>query len=202
MSTPAESHHAGTSKLPGIEAARGIAAILVVFYHAARHLKLATGAMPFDGIAQLGHAGVDFFFVLSGFIIFFVNRKDIGSPTGLARYAERRFTRIYPLFWFALSVWLALALLSRSGPALTPGGVLLWASLLPSSGEVGVAWTLQHEILFYLIFSVAILHRRIGIAVFGVWFALIGACSVFGYAPEGSALLLKLVSPFNLEFFF
>ena len=67
---------AGKPKLTSIEAARGIAAVMVVFYHAARHLKADYNVMPWEGIAQFGHAGVDFFFVLSGFIIFFVHRTS------------------------------------------------------------------------------------------------------------------------------
>jgi len=66
-------------KIWGIEAARGVAACMVVFYHAARHIQQDTGASVLWGMSQFGHAGVDFFFVLSGFIIYWVHSKDIGQ---------------------------------------------------------------------------------------------------------------------------
>lgn len=192
----------GRTRLLGIEAARGIAAMLVVFYHAARHLEKANGSMPWGGAGQLGHAGVDFFFVLSGFIILYVHRMDIGAPAMLGHYLKRRFMRVYPLFWIALAVWTVLALLSGSGDRFTPAELLLQASLLPNNGEAGVAWTLQNEILFYAMFGIAILHRRLGMALFATWFVAIGISWTLGDAPLHPALLHRLLSTFNIEFLF
>lgn len=189
------------ARLLGIEAARGIAAMMVVFYHAARHLEKANGSMPWGGVAQFGHGGVDFFFVLSGFIILFVHRKDVGLPSKLMHYFERRFTRVYPLFWFALAVWTVLALFSSSGDLFTPRKLLWQASLLFYSDDIGVAWTLRHEVLFYLIFAVAILNRRIGIAVFGAWFSAVVIGWTANFTPGNPALAL-IFSAFNLEFLF
>ena len=73
-------------RLVGIQAARGAAALLVVFYHAGRMLSLDqyVGNDPLRGLFRFGHAGVDFFFVLSGFIIYFVHHKDrIFSSAGV-----------------------------------------------------------------------------------------------------------------------
>jgi len=60
-------------------------------------------------VAQFGHAGVDFFFVLSGFIIFFVHGKDIGKPSRLPHYVWRRFIRIYPVYWAVTLISIVLA---------------------------------------------------------------------------------------------
>ena len=189
-------------KLSGIEAARGIAAMMVVFYHAARHLKADYGALPWLGFSQFGHAGVDFFFVLSGFIIFFVHQKDLGHPSKLFIYFERRFTRIYPLFWVSLFVSVFLSLFSSTQKFQGYGVILQNMTLLPLGGDVGVAWTLQHEILFYLIFSFALLDRRIGISVFALWFVFIAVNWTTGFVPPTSPALARLASTFNLEFFF
>lgn len=189
-------------KLSSIEAARGIAALMVVFYHAARHLKADFGILPLGGIFKFGHAGVDFFFVLSGFIIFYVHQLDIGRPSRLLPYFERRFTRIYPLFWVSLVIGLALIALSSTQAFPSVLTIIQHATLLPFHDEVGVAWTLQHEILFYLMFAMAMVHRGIGIAVFAVWLGVILIFWVTGYAYEKSLFLARLVSTFNLEFFF
>lgn len=191
-----------TRKLSGIEAARGLAAAMVVFYHTARHLNLNFGVMPLNGIAQFGHAGVDFFFVLSGFIIFYVHSKDVGNPSKLVTYFERRFIRIYPLFWFSLAISLGLTYFSSTTAFPGPITILQHATLLPFGGDVGVAWTLQHEILFYLIFAGVLVHRPIGFVLFASWFCFILAAWSMGDAHSDSPVLARLTSTYNLEFFF
>jgi peptidoglycan/LPS O-acetylase OafA/YrhL len=193
---------AGARKLSGIEAARGIAAAMVVFYHTARDLNLNFGVLPWHGVSQFGHAGVDFFFVLSGFIIFFVHSKDAGNPSRLWIYFERRFTRIYPLFWVSLAISLGLTYLSSTLAFPSVGTILQHATLLPFGGDVGVAWTLEHEILFYLIFAAAVIHRRAGIAVFALWLCFVLGSWAYGQAYDGSPVMARLASTYSLEFFF
>jgi peptidoglycan/LPS O-acetylase OafA/YrhL len=54
-------------RLEGVEAGRGVAALLVVLYHAALHVEgNVPGSAVLWGLPHFGHAGVDFFFVLSG----------------------------------------------------------------------------------------------------------------------------------------
>jgi peptidoglycan/LPS O-acetylase OafA/YrhL len=190
------------TKLLSIEAARGIAAAMVVFYHAARHLKADHGYLPWHGISQFGHAGVDFFFVLSGFIIFFVHHADLGAPRRLFSYLGRRFTRVYPLFWFSLLVGLALGAMSQTPKPFDPASFLASATLLSSGIDVGVAWTLQHEILFYLIFSIAIINLRIGLLLGGVWLALVIANLLLGFSAGLAPITQRLLSEYNIEFFF
>ncbi len=78
-------------KLQSIEAARGIAALLVVEFHGERALALPqyVGHMPLGGVTGFMHTGVDFFFVLSGYIIFAVHRADIGRPAAPERGRRR-----------------------------------------------------------------------------------------------------------------
>lgn len=189
-------------KLPGIEAARGVAAVLVVLYHAARHLKANLGFMPMHGVTQFGHAGVDFFFVLSGFIIMFVHRKDLGQPSRLAHYFQRRFTRIYPFFWFSLLVGTLLAAASHSGKPMSGTSILYAMTLLPTREDLGVAWTLQYEILFYLIFAIAIINLRAGAVIGAAWTCLVAYAWILPSATSSNLLVERLASPFNIEFFF
>ena len=189
-----------TNRLRGIEAARGIAACLVVFYHAARHMDAACHMPLLRRLFQSGHAGVDVFFVLSGFIILFVHAGDVGRPARLGHYAWRRFSRVIPVYWVALGFTLVLAAFAGHGwPAI--GRVLYSASLLPSWSEplLGVAWTLQYELVFYAAFALLILDARAGLACFAVWLAGIAACA-FGLIA--TPLPPSLLSTYNVEFFF
>jgi len=190
-------------RLEGVEAARGVAALLVVLYHAALHLEgNVPGSAVLWGLPHFGHAGVDFFFVLSGFIITFVHRTDIGKPNRLAHYLERRFTRVFPFYWLVLAFsLLGIGLLHR---AQFPGVRELLSNLLllPQSEDkiVGGAWTLVYEIMFYFVFAIAICNRRIGAAVLCVWAALVAAGF---FLTRGSEIvpLAVATSPFCLEFF-
>ncbi len=188
----------GAHKLSGIEAGRGIAALLVVGVHARSHLF--KGGLP-SGLADLfffGHSGVDFFFVLSGFIILHVHYRDVGRPERLGNYLRRRFTRIYPFYW--LMTLLTLVGIGLSAHAVMPSlfQSVVSVFLLPAAQQpvIGVAWTLQHEITFYAVFLTLILARTLGIAVFLAWLvAILAGLFVPGFD------LAVISSWFNLHFF-
>jgi len=187
------------SKLQSIEVARGIAALLVVLYHTARHLDKNLGFPLGKQAFQFGHAGVDFFFVISGFIILYIHAPDLGRPERLGHYAQRRFTRIYPIYWVILAVTIAELMVSGHTP--TPTGLdMVWAALLlPTALDpiVGVSWTLQSEVIFYIVFAVSILNSRIGRWVMALWFAAI----LFALAREQTGIAARLASSYSLEFF-
>ena len=171
--------------LTGIDAGRGIAATLVVLYHVARHLDKALGAPLLKATFQFGHAGVDFFFVISGFIILHVHYADIGQPSRLVHYACRRFTRVMPAYWFVLAITILL------GVGHSLGGIpvrrLAWSIIpIPSSSVmiVGSAWTLQYELLFYALFAIIIFSRRLGVAVFVMWLFVTLAAAAGGSGAD------------------
>src|SRR5437870_555325 len=138
-------------KLTGIEAGRGIAALLVLGVHARDHLFTDFGSVPLGDFFVFGHAGVDFFFVLSGFIIFYVHADDIGRPYRLMHYLRRRFTRIYPFYWVISLLTLTAIVLSAHQGLPSAGQFIASALLIPLNDIVivPVAWTLQQEIVFY-----------------------------------------------------
>src|SRR5690242_21024508 len=105
--------HTRVGKLTGLQAMRGVAALLVVLHHAAGTLalpKYADVAIAGGLLTPLGRAGVDLFFVLSGFVIYYVHRADIGRAQSFRRYMLRRLVRIYPTYWVVLFLMLALFL--------------------------------------------------------------------------------------------
>ena len=200
-------------KLLAVEAARGVAALMVVMVHAAHILGGVKdyGRQPFGGLFDFGRAGVDFFFVLSGFIIAYVHARDIGRPAAFAGFWQKRLLRIYPAYWAAFALWgILLAVSPTHGRAEQDAWyVLNSAVLLPEDGRVpilGVAWSIQHELLFYAVFSLSILNKRLGSAAFAAWFTLtaLNACwSTFA----GSPLLRGFPADFllrvlNLQFLF
>lgn len=190
-------------KLIGLEAARGVAACSVVFYHAGNHIRQNFGVLPLGGVTQFGHSGVDFFFVLSGFIIYFIHRLDFGNPWQLGVYVERRLTRLFPIFWVAVTVSLIIVALSPTRVVPDIKEIMWDGFLLPIQGDaiVGVSWTLRHEMFFYTLFGLCVLHRILGWIVMCVWLVGILLNMAIGWDLSGSALLRIALSPFNVQFF-
>jgi exopolysaccharide production protein ExoZ len=160
-----------------LQAGRALAAIFVVLFHlgaaiaAEKYFGYAAFAVPFS----FGSSGVEFFFVLSGFIILTAHRQDIFTPEKLAGYIRKRLTRIYPIYWiiFLGVYFLAMASSTLRGQVPHDFFVVLKSLLLipQDSRVVGgtgapviiAAWTLQYEMFFYFFFMFMILSRWLSI---------------------------------------
>lgn len=126
----------------------------VVLHHAGIAAEdFAGGSFPGDGILKLGYLGVDFFFVLSGFIIY---HSTVGRNRSFSAFASARLRRVFLPY---LPVGIFYGLLYTFAPQLS-AGLRNWSwlstlTLLPSGREpaLSVAWTLQHELVFYALFA-------------------------------------------------
>ena len=163
--------HLPRRQLQTVEAGRGLAATLVVLYHCSAGIFPASkywNERVFGGVLDFGYAGVEFFFVLSGFIIAYAHWADIGQSSRLRNFVRRRFVRIYPSYWVVLAMMIGLSL-TGLGPRLpAPADIAGAVTLLGRGYEttiVGVAWTLYHEVAFYLVFALLIVAPRVGIPV-------------------------------------
>ena len=167
--------------------------------HAANLMRVPhfSGHVGMGGIFDFGYTGVDFFFVLSGFIISYVHREELGRPGRLPEYLWRRVSRIYPIFWVALLIDVSITVARRlaTGKDLQLGWQPIdWlgtVALLQVAEPrfVGVAWTLQYELMFYFIFGLLFLHRRIGLLAMGLWAVAILAMQALGATPTGNGAL-------------
>ncbi|MEJ8856085.1 acyltransferase [Variovorax robiniae] len=170
--------HEAPGRYESLRTCRAVAAILLVCFHLSDNLArpkyFGSDAAPLEQFFALGgHARVAFFFVLSGFIITLMHRKDIGTPGRLLPYLRKRVTRIYPtyLLVFSCAYLASLSLPSLRDSAPTDLGVLLKSLLLlPQDpavvGGTGapvlyVVWSLQYEMVFYAAMALAIVHRML-----------------------------------------
>jgi len=165
-------------KSAALQALRAVAAVMVLLFHAHSYTlpqKLVPGGSVLAAL-DMGYAGVEMFFVISGFIMWSVHRSDIGVPGRAACFVGKRVLRIYPTYWVVLAGVAALAALAggKGGDDLRdPIRLLLGATLLPLPFPpvMEIAWTLQQEILFYALFLLLILHRRTGAVALSAWAA-------------------------------
>ena len=123
----------GSRKLfTSLQAGRALAALAVVLFHLggivadAKYFNVPWVAAPF----RFGDAGVEFFFVLSGFIIASAHAADISRPARLIPYLQRRMIRIYPPYWiiFAIVCVMALPLAATRATLPTDPGTLTRAA--------------------------------------------------------------------------
>lgn len=191
--------------LPCLQASRAIAAFAVVCYHACLFVERKTGHKLMGGWYHLGELGVDFFFVLSGFIIAHVHGHELGRPECASRYVRRRFFRVYPLLFLLTTVKLAAELPRWLGGMQARDWDRLLSSYLllpPPEGDmpiIAAAWTLQHEALFYALFLVALLlGRKAGVWLMAAWMVLVALEGVTGIELHGMVRLL--CDAHNVEF--
>lgn len=185
-----------------IEAGRAFAALFVVAFHANTIVLAHVPDAPRFMLFEIGERGVDFFFVLSGFIITFVHLSDIGQPTRAMNFAWKRFARIYPLLWLVVAGTIAMNIVLDGE---IYGFQKLWTSftLFPSTTwpTPSVAWTLRHELLFYALFGTLILSRGIGSILLLLWLCatlLQTAMLLSGSSLPGVHAMI--FSPLNLQF--
>ncbi len=193
---------------------RGIAALLVVLFHLeAMFREGAPRSREFGQFWSRGFAGVDMFFVISGFIMVYVTRDIAPSLRNAGRFLWARLSRIYPLWWvfaFLMMIYFYTAYGQPAPPDKASGdGVLPYVVksllLLPQKFDpvLGLGWTLIHEMLFYVLFALGLLLPRKLLKVWlAIWAVLIGLNGVLAppqpiHAETAWQLLL---SPINLEF--
>ncbi len=175
-------------RLALLDYGRFIAALSVVFFHyfynGITNGKISTLEHTwFADIASYGHFGVQFFFIISGYVIFF-SLKDKGA----AAFLKSRLKRLYPTYWFAIIFTAFFIYLwgADTSITVTTKQILVNFTMLQNfvgvSDVDGVYWTLFYEIIFYgLVFAILLFGNFKKLLAFLVaWPFLIIACSLIG----------------------
>ncbi len=195
----------------GVQALRAVAALLVVLHHYLTLWVEKISTVHREAPDWMnGTSGVDIFFVTSGFVM------ALSAP-GLANQANkattflwRRAVRVVPLYWVVTTVK---ALMLVAVPTLaqksigSPWHVVASYLFIPSWNSrheifpvLEVGWTLNFEMLFYLLFAVA-LACEIPLTMFLL--PTLGALALVGAFEQPTwPAVTSLASPLVLEFFF
>jgi peptidoglycan/LPS O-acetylase OafA/YrhL len=161
-------------QLKPLTSIRFVFAMFVVLFHGLDFLKqshIATNwpAIILDVISH-GYIGVDFFFVLSGFILSYSYQNRLGHLRDNVAFWWARFARIYPAYLFAFTVFLPIAIYSaalsgQSGFAVVTAAfqLTLTQSWIPATAlQWNIpAWSLSVEAFFYALFPFVLLRAHL-----------------------------------------
>lgn len=184
--------------LKSIQSLRAVAALLVLLYHILEPLT-----PPGSYWGGLGAIGVDLFFVVSGCVMVLSTQ---GRDLTFSKFFGSRLRRIAPLYWLSLAVFLAILAVTEPGAVPLSEAVqsFLFVPYMDSrTGEpvpfLGPGWTLNYEMLFYLLFGATLFLRSATkqVALLSVVFAGFVALRP---ALGDTAVGLRFTSPLLFEF--
>jgi exopolysaccharide production protein ExoZ len=187
--------------LAGVQVLRGLAAFAVLVHHALEELSGA--GMP-DFVVRVGAAGVDVFFVISGFIMLHTAADRFGQPGAARDFLTRRIIRIAPLYWMvtAFIILCHVTGLAYQNRPITAGGSLSSFLFLPTDHIVlNIGWTLNFEMYFYVLFALCLALGRSAIAAAAVPVMILAGLALGHLAPDGAARSF-LTDRIALEFVF
>ena len=207
----------GVSVLPAsksivsIQVLRALAALAVLTYHVPIELSSRLGLHDVVPRFLIGAAGVDLFFVISGFIIVYASEMLFGRWDAPYVFFVRRLVRIVPLYWACTGLIVAYWMIARvdfnsidiSFGAII-GSFLFLPYPRPSGGMMPVimlGWTVNHEMFFYAAFAGVIFlsRRRTVLTVITLFVAIVMAGQVFKPLPP---TITFWSDPIILEFCF
>ena len=189
------SRHGDSQNLRSMEGLRGFAVFLVFLVH---YVSLIAPWISKDSqleaisvaIHTIGNAGVDLFFVLSGYLIY---GSVIGRRQAFLPFIRRRIARIYPAFCVVFGLYLLLSFANPAQSKIPAQALAAWTyvlqnflllpGLFPIEPMITVAWSLSYEMFYYLVIplTVAFFRLRERSTAWRVWFFLGATFSIAAY---------------------
>jgi peptidoglycan/LPS O-acetylase OafA/YrhL len=159
--------------LGNVQVLRLIAALMVLLAHLI-HETVDHRVAGMQGISDPSGVewgtGVDVFFIVSGFVMYYLGCHQFGVHGYAGEFLRRRVVRVVPLYWlFTALMLLALWQVPQNirhtdASPLTVAASLLFYPVARADGLVrpilGLGWTLEYEMFFYVCFAAALLLRK------------------------------------------
>jgi peptidoglycan/LPS O-acetylase OafA/YrhL len=148
-----------STRLSGLDALRGLAAVGVVLYHYTIGYEIMFGqhsaALQPHMLIQLfhqGHFGVELFFIISGFVILMTLERS----ESLVSFGISRFARLYPPYVACSALTLGVIVFAQFNPqhlrfADALAGLTMASSLFHRPEIDPSDWTLTYEVIFYIL---------------------------------------------------
>lgn len=191
-------------ELIGVQYLRGLAALGVVLFHVIPKI-LGKNVESSYGVAFLA-AGVDLFFVISGYLIWMTTLRPVASP---GEWWKARLIRIVPLYWLALLATLAIR--GLEGAAM-PTFQEVWRAFafVPArdsrTGDftpfLSTGWTLNYEFFFYAMMALALLMHSLRLRLIFMVGVFLGLVLMRSFADPLNPIHVRMTSPILFEFLF
>ncbi|HEY5799188.1 MAG TPA: acyltransferase, partial [Burkholderiaceae bacterium] len=199
---------AETIRLRGLDLLRAAAIVLVLMSH---YRSFVSHAPTFGVVGLVGWAGVDLFFVLSGYLIGnqILSTVAQGAPFSLKLFFARRLLRTLPNYYVVLAIYLLVAAWLPHSPILGSSAAPLW-QFLTFTQNFGLAygetfthsWSLCIEEQFYVVMPLAVLAlARWGRSVRAGW-CVLGALVAAGIAARAYAWLTYGYDAFSAHVYY
>lgn len=195
-------HEHGRQQIASIQALRALASLAVAAFHINILFSDTGGGVWLSTLLSTGWLGVDVFFVLSGFIMWY-STTDQTEP---GRFLARRLTRVYPALWAALALTLVVGVWTGRRPFdlmdVIRSATLLDIEPTAESMYLYVTWTLTFELAFYAAFALLLAVGRRYAFAFGALTVLV--VEMLWYLRQNFELdpPILLVSRHHYEFIF
>lgn len=189
---------ANNDRLDFLQIMRAFAALLVAMSHIFKEMFGGTMAATHPNLYEAAISlqfGVDIFFLISGFIVLYVTHDSPGGQGQSIDFVKKRLIRIVPTYWLFTTLMIV-ATLAAPQQLNRPNESYLYfiysylfiPASRPLDGEaapvLGVGWTLNFEMFFYIVFALVLLFwNRKRVVALTALFAII---VFFGYFSSPS----------------
>jgi peptidoglycan/LPS O-acetylase OafA/YrhL len=205
------------STIQNVQIMRFVAAGMVLVSHVQHEFSnepalAGTPFHPFNPVFWAG--GVDIFFIISGFIMYYISHEAFGRAGASKAFAYRRFLRVVPMYWFFTTAMIATTILfpqDLAHPKTSLMHILASYAFIPWPNAYGgdlpvliLGWTLNFEIFFYFVFALALFFsKRAGISLI---FSILILLSALGVALSAAGWNIPIfrfwARPIAIEFLF
>jgi peptidoglycan/LPS O-acetylase OafA/YrhL len=206
----------GKPFIASLQAMRFLAAAMVLISHLFLEInggRLGRGAKFYDPTHVRWDCGVDIFFVISGFIMYYIMRDRFNTGASIS-FLKNRFIRVVFLYWIFTTAFIAINILLPMAVknndislmrVLTTYSFVAWPKFDGTFKPIlGVGWTLNYEIFFYLCFALALaMPKARGLTFLGLSFSILAAIGlVINAARPHMPFYAFYTGPILLEFFY
>lgn len=183
----------GMGQLASIQVLRALAAIMVTVAHASEEAKYFYGFTPWIETDPFGK-GVDLFFIISGFIIYYSSVKLFDLPRPHVQFIKNRLIRVVPIYYIFTTLMIMVIIFAPGGVKEAKFDVYQFISsylFFPYerydgriSPILSLGWTLNYEMFFYAMFSLCLMVSRAHVALCTI--ILLFVLSVLGALGVGA----------------
>jgi len=183
-------------RIKTLDVFRGLAAYSVLLVHYTQGYRERFGHSynpKYD--FYYGYLGVEFFFLISGFVIFLT----VLNSTSFFDFAFKRFSRLYPTFVFCfIATFILVWIFKLPRHEITLSQFLSNLTMMPDilgfKTFEGVYWTLEIEVFFYFFMAVLILTKQLkNILLWGAVYIVLAWINKFAFTfPTRVAMLLNV----------